>query len=298
MRDNRVFFQLMGGLGNQLFIYFAGQYFQREVGFDVVYLNSKQSKGVFRQESSLFSFQIEHGANDDDLSRSGISLIRRFYQSGVPILGPLLKGLVKSHVYAPKDVGFDSSIRNIKSGQYVHGYFQTHKYVDSLFPQGIPALLLRKTSPWLGSMLYEMNLVKPIVVHVRRGDFRNLSNTMGLLAKEYYVAGLETLLSVLGDRPVWVFSDEIHEVKSEMHGWLPDSALFVEQPLSSNAAEGLVLMSQSQGMVMSNSTYSWWAAKLGVNKHVVTPEKWFRAWQDPIDLQPIDWVRVPSKWKD
>jgi hypothetical protein len=57
-------------------------------------------------------------------------------------------------------------------------------------------------------------------------------------------------------------------------------------------------MSDATGIVIANSTYSWWAAKLGRAKQVIAPEQWFRVGIAPRDLYPGNWQLVPSAWEN
>jgi hypothetical protein len=97
---------------------------------------------------------------------------------------------------------------------------------------------------------------------------------------------------------VLVFSDDIVAAKqifSQLDISLP--VQFVE-PLEDSPEETLILMSKSDALVISNSTFSWWAAQLGnKNKFVVRPSKWFRGMLDPEDLFPPEWHQQESLWE-
>jgi hypothetical protein len=70
----------------------------------------------------------------------------------------------------------------------------------------------------------------------------------------------------------------------------------VLQPRESTAAEALYLMSLGSGSVISNSTFSWWSAKLGNGGPIVAPQSWFKTLPEPLHLIPPDWLRIPSTW--
>ena len=72
---------------------------------------------------------------------------------------------------------------------------------------------------------------------------------------------------------------------------------FAESP-ENYPEETLMLMSQSDAIVISNSSFSWWAAQLGKkSKFVVYPSKWLRGMLDPEDLFPTEWHPQESQWE-
>jgi hypothetical protein len=136
-------------------------------------------------------------------------------------------------------------------------------------------------------------------IHVRRGDYSN-NPDIGMLASSYYELAIKTLL----DRgstweAVWVFSDDLPAAKLEIGDLLSvfPKVHFVEAPSSSHSFESMALMSQTSGLVMANSTFSWWGAALGRDSRlVVCPDKWFAGMEDPTDLCPPEWIRVTATW--
>jgi hypothetical protein len=289
--------QLVGGLGNQLFGYFAGEYLRASFGLNVNFIPSIQSHGVFGLPSSLLDLGIHplHLATQPQIRSATVK--RKMYSLGVRLgVGESLLSS-KLSVFRSEEVGFDSKVSRVNPGTLVEGYFQSYKYTDYVSDKTGPLVISIKTpTPWLSSQLIKVSEERPIMVHVRRGDYRNLSATYGNLDSRYYIEGIEILREKLGSRPVWAFSDEIDDVKSELGNKLPKSTVYVAQPRDSSAAEALYLMSLGSGSVISNSTFSWWSAKLRHGGPTVAPQSWFKALQEPLDLIPPDWTRIPSTW--
>ena len=96
---------------------------------------------------------------------------------------------------------------------------------------------------------------------------------------------------------MWVFSDEIDKVRVELEGHIDGNVTFVEPPAGTIAAESMMLMSMGVGIIISNSTFSWWSAILNPDARVVAPTSWFKANEDPEDLIPGSWLRQESVWK-
>ena len=61
--------------------------------------------------------------------------------------------------------------------------------------------------------------------------------------------------------------------------------------------EQLALMAKFRRIVVANSSYSWWAARLShENPKVVAPYNWYKSMKQPNDLIPDDWIQVKNKW--
>jgi len=52
----------------------------------------------------------------------------------------------------------------------------------------------------------------------------------------------------------------------------------------------------ASGIVISKSTFSYWAVMLGQLLKVICPTKWFRFGEDPEDLSPPSWYRTEGLW--
>jgi hypothetical protein len=134
-------------------------------------------------------------------------------------------------------------------------------------------------------------------VHVRRGDYSSLSKTFGLLAEEYYVNALRHLFSIHGAHRIWVFSDEVSQVKSSFKNPIWKDAEFTNFNL--NPIETILLMSKASSRIISNSSFSYWGALLAQeSKKNIVPAQWFRSLQSPAQLIPPDWNHIESVWLD
>lgn len=298
--------QLVGGLGNQLFGYFAGKYLASNLGCDVKFDISQQDKGFSAHGSSLSSFDLpEEFSNFDKGLFSPIRLAQRVSEILVyrlPLLRPLHVRFFKS--FTSTTVGFDRELDSVKPGSFVRGYFQSYVYVDAVVrTAGFKTLELAGPSDWFQKMALRAKDVKPIMVHVRRGDYAKLAEEFGLLSASYYLEGIKLVTEKLAKpAPVWIFSDELENVKNELEPALKSSNInnaivWVSEPEGTDAAESLMLMSLGCANVISNSTFSWWSAILNPQGLVVAPTKWFKGKEDPKDLIPESWMKSPSIWK-
>jgi hypothetical protein len=203
--------------------------------------------------------------------------------------------------YHSPDVGYDPQLQSITPPVKLFGYFQTWRYYQALKDQGlVPEILMKRPSSWFLDTADEFDRQgKVLGIHVRRGDYVGNSE-IGTLSVSYYEAAIKELKSrgVTWDA-VWVFSDDVPRSQNEFKNFSAESKnfVFIEPPADSHSFESLMLMSKSSSLIIANSTYSWWAAALGnPDKIIACPSKWFAQMEDPKDLRPESWIRIPSAW--
>lgn len=293
--------KLVGGLGNQLFGYYLGQAIGKEVRYDV----SDQAHGLGSQRVSI---------KDLDLPGDFGVYLNRF-SAVIPDRYKFLKRLMrklsllnqkflnKSNTYESKSVGFDSDFNFEKcSFTKIYGYFQSYLYVDAAIARksSLQSLELTNSSSWFQDVKEQIKAIDPIVIHIRRGDYLNLKNTYGILGEEYYLRAVEEINSLSGvTSPVWIFSDAPNEVKETMPKLMMLNPNVISSPNGVSDAETLILMSYASRIVIANSTFSWWAARInGSHKQVIAPEKWHRDLPDPEFLIPEHWFKLRSFWLD
>jgi hypothetical protein len=292
---------LVGGLGNQLFGYFAGLYLSRDLSVDFIPRVAKKRIGETQHAFGIESFDLPYPARGGSELSFRTSLTYRRVKRKLLILLGFSHHEAEQHskLHSAIQIGSDPDILSTKGGSVIEGYFQTYRYFSSIkneFPQG---LSLRRRSSWLEEKSLEMISLNPIVMHVRRGDYVNPKNRkIGVLSPEFFRSALKKIMTSDPNpfRPVWVFSDDLEKVKDEFEFLENMDTHFVRVPDNSDPAESLILMSQASSIVISNSTFSWWSATVSSDAQVVAPSKWFKEMDDPEDLIPNHWIRVESQW--
>lgn len=150
-----------------------------------------------------------------------------------------------------------------------------------------------------------------IALHVRRGDL--LTQTQGFQpaltvdAPDYYRTALD-VIDPMGVMAVVVFSDDPEWCKANQHeAFGREVEVWHGTPRSHVPSEyrrqkpkdwvDLTLMSQFDHLIMSNSTFAWFAAWLRPDRDVLYPSLWFGPNLDYIstDLLFVDlpWRQVP-----
>ena len=201
---------------------------------------------------------------------------------------------LRQDVFAETSFDYDERFASIARPVRLRGYFQSYRYftnvdVRTLFALGEPnprlAVIESAVGPqWIG-------------LHVRRGDYLNPSTAAyhGVCSDEYFARGLELLQSQQAEQlPVVMFTDQPDAVSERVHALTE----FVLGPdASTHESVDLWAMSHASGLVMSNSSFSWWAAFLGerADRAVVAPQPWFKALSTAAnDLLLPHWRRLDA----
>ena len=139
---------------------------------------------------------------------------------------------------------------------------------------------------------YKINAVNGISIHIRRGDL--LSRPIAVKdqpysSDEYYYEGIEIIKERDSNPELFIFSDDIEWVENNVNFDLPTTYINSKGP----DHEHFYLMSRCKHNIITNSTFSWWAAWLNKyeNKIVISPKWWYR---DPEINSKIIWI--PKNW--
>ncbi len=295
----RVTVYLFGGLGNQLFQYFAGLATAEAIGAKLYLKPYGQTSAVGREgEVGIAAFMTE-GMTVPAATPQWFQekLLRRFIN---------LFGQVRLRRFSLRCGFYFSHLFDLATLKYGHprhirliGYFQDIKFLDFLEHRNKrEALQLVNPSPWFVKLQDQANKSKPIIVHIRRGDYLNHTETIGVLDFSYFKNALD-LIPQNKDSNYWIFSDSAEAAKDFVNfAELPDMRTrIIQAPPDSPDAESMLLLTLGSALIISNSTFSWWGAYLNKNADfIITPKKWFKALRDPADLVPGNWITCESVW--
>lgn len=285
-------FQLAGGIGNQLFQFAAGLSYasisEKHLVFDISKIGSgtsKRTENIFDYFSVIGPDAINYSITSSSVPKFVDSVVYRFKPAAY------LESKLRN-VYSSPVIGFDENLYNASKSSHFRGYFQSHKYIDNLQELGMRiSFRENEYSEAHANLLNHIDFQNDVAIHFRRGDYLNHSSTIGLLGSEYF---RKALLHFKPNTRVYVFSDE-----DLLPTEFSQGSRFVRTPemLAENSVETLSLLSKFENLIISNSTFSWWAASLGSeSKNVVYPDPWFRSLMEPDALIPVGWTRIPSVW--
>lgn len=145
-------------------------------------------------------------------------------------------------------------------------------------------------------LLESINKTNSVCVHIRRGDYNNKGNEwLQVCDLRYYQKGIDVIKGMTNNPNFFVFSnthDDIEWIKKNYD--LGVCPIYVD--MSNPDYEEFRLMSSCKHFIISNSTFSWWAAFLSrsENKVVIAPKRWNN--KDPQELTASmyleTWIKV------
>jgi hypothetical protein len=269
---------LMGGLGNQLFQIATAYAYAKENGLELAlplewsdrpdrpsvwstYLDISKWKNILSwEEYSQTSWQI--------INEAGYEF------SPLPIThAPLIK---------------------------LHGYFQSGLYFaaykDELRVLLQPSLLLLAESD---HFLKESGIDNVnegwIVAHVRRGDYVTFADYHLVCGPEYYKGARAVIEAKTGIQRVCWITDDSEWVKATLRDEGRGDVV-----ISGDATVDFTHLTQFKHMILSNSSYSWWAAWLNPRDYkdrvICCPNKWFAS-QGPQAFNTVyeaEWLRIDT----
>ncbi len=309
--------KLYGGLGNQLFQLAGGlciagsrkltleidfnstdgsiSEYRLPTGTDVKFLDSRDLR--IKLYSKLCNLQLRISTN------AAPNLKKRIAKIFLRILLTLILSLRNKRpikLLDPKGLGY-SDLSSSSNHQYLIGYMQSYIWTEnSDVLNQIKEMQLRNRNTGLESLLYDMKSKKILAVHVRLGDYL-VNPKFGQLNQEYYRRSIKMGLDRKEYDCIWVFSNDMVRAKSLLN-FLNECSLEVNWVDDSNfsAPELLSLLSSCNGIVLANSSFGWWSARISRNstKFISAPNPWFAEIDSPRLLIPQSWVLVDSLYRN
>ncbi len=177
-------------------------------------------------------------------------------------------------------------------GMELNGYFQSEKYFDiQLVQESFQPN--KHIQEHLDKLRGSLDIDNAVSIHVRRGDYLNLSDHHPALPVEYYIAAVEQFpgreLAIFSDDPDWC-----EKVLCQVLAPYCTDACVVR---GADETIDLYAMARCKDHIIANSSFSWWSGFLGVNpdRRVIAPKQWFGpayAHMSTEDLIPERWERL------
>lgn len=287
--------KLKGGLGNQLFIYFAAASLagrnNAKLMVDTSEIGNAETFRFFGLDNINLPFSYQ-------LIEPRCTFRNRLLRKILRELRNFRHRLLRDFVHSSEEIGF-VSLNDLKSNSgviYLDGYYQTWRFYAELEDLYGPNVV----QPKINSSSYlehidEMKSKNVLAMHIRRGDFLKFKETIGVLSLDYYRDVLLEAKRLNPNVEVWAFSDDLEflqQIKNYLGiDYLPEGTTALTE------IESLFLMAAANVIVTSNSTFSWWAATLSEKEtKIYCPDPWHKSALVPYELIPPNWMRMESKW--
>ena len=287
---------ISGGLGNQLFEIVAGLSLQTRLRHalivDTRFMNEARQPrryvlplllGDFRSTSRVEHFLIR---------------VARWLAHRMRLVSFLRTNPLWSYVVDPDHEGAFSLLDDIRSKFIIlEGYWQalqpSEERID-LLRRSLRSI--EKLSEAAQQLIRPLSSRTTLAVHIRRGDYvqdKLAFDFHGVCGKEYYDRAARLVEERRTVRSIYVFSDDIEWARENLQFEL--ATTYVSSQKSLTDVEEFLVMTHCHHFCISNSTYSWWAARLSSapDKIVVAPARWFSfsaASAGP--AMPSDWIRL------
>ena len=300
---------LMGGLGNQLFQLALGLNFAKtnQVNLIPILGNSRRNS---LGEVEISSLNLSQNVTIQEISALNSRMVSLGLACGLRVSTSreskyLIMALEKAIPIAMRNTklriafarGGGSGISELQEPDVFYvGYFQSHKFAaDKNVFSKLMNLSPKTSSQSLEEMVQRVQASRPILLHVRLTDYLRESS-FGLPAQTYYREAIKRVSEACGDVDIWVFSDD----PSRALSYLPKEFMdrYRLAPAFEETVHTFELMRHFSGFIVANSSFSWWAAHLRMDRNavVIHPWPWFKtSLHDKEDLVPEGWIEVASK---
>jgi hypothetical protein len=282
---------IAGGLGNQLFILAAA------------WDQARRLNCPLYVDRSHFAVAGTHRYGLGEITVPAIELSPRESWRSVRINSERVLPLptTLSRVFIERNAdAYQPGIEKVAPGTTLLGYFQSPRYFERVRGDLLHAMWDTAETDAETARIREIADRPAITLHLRRGDYLAVPTERQFIASVDYALRAIRLLRREGvDLPVRVFSDSVELVKSELSG-APGDFEFVDDDRVLGTWATLKAMASGKAMIMSNSSFSWWAAEMmqsrsGALVPVVAPRPWTIGGTAKADLLHRDWITLDAR---
>lgn len=299
----RLFTQIKGGIGNQLFCYASARGLALANNAELII----DAKSGFRSDHL---YKRQYSLNVFNISAPKASLLQRMepfgrLRRGIKRRFNKLLPLPRRRYIFQEGVQFDSEILSLRLQEgdtYFDGFGQSEDYFSD-FESIIRNDLIFK--PPLDDQNQKISTIiksgNSVAIHVRWFSPGNMESG-DHIAMQYYQEAISRIIATVSNPHFFIFSDQmVITIKLLLPLLSKQLVTYVEHNNSEKMAYAdLWLMSQCQHFIIANSTFSWWGAWLGEQRNVsqiyapgkyVNPSQSITAWGFD-RLIPDRWVTL------
>jgi hypothetical protein len=263
LKEIQVF--LRGGLGNQLFQYATGLAISEITGKRLILRSDLLPEyedsigGVSRWPNQIDTFNHSGEIRSRSFQPREKTNLKGKIMQGMRVVGDQVPWVCSALGWVSSENSVPALPRNMNRIRLVNSYVA---YKQRAWAQRIRLRTeirnVKDPSPEFIQTSKVITSIRPIVFHIRQGDYLGLERIFGSLPEVYYRSALKALNIANNSAPKWIFSDSPNQIsRSLLQALNPDRVIGPRE--MSKPVENLVLMSLGRSLIAANSTFSWWA---------------------------------------
>lgn len=252
------------GMGNQLFNYACGYATARRDN-DTLMLDTSECDNSTLRDFELDNFHLKYDARESFPNRTVWQKIYKRLRRNLKYRVIKERGAYAHEHYAPADVDTRIYRKKRLRNKYLHGYWQYlpyfEEYLDEILAMMTPAY---EQSDTVKQMILEFQTTNTCAVHVRGGDIVGPGRT-------FFEKALERMGREQPGVRFIVFTNDMERAKEALP---KDGVTYIADMGKFSDVDEFFLMAACRNQIISNSTYSTWAAYLNPNpeKKVIMPD--------------------------
>ena len=297
---NKIIVRIRGGLGNQLFGYAFGRQvainLAAELILDGTTSFNKYDK-IYKRVFELDKFNTSYTFANNKFQLHPFEKIQRNYLKAISYFKNFNDKIYINNF----NFGYDKRFDNITSidVRYLDGMWQSEKYFIKIKHLLQNEITLNKSLDQINdSIIHDIRCHNSVAIHVRWFDEIE-SDEYHNIDKEYYKKSIKRIQDSIINPKFYIFSDDPNKVKYKINLDSLNYKIIDNNMKPSNNYKDLILMKECMHQIIANSTFSWWAAWLNLNKDkiVICPKKnilfdrkittW--GFQDQL---PDEWIKI------
>lgn len=282
-----VIVHLSGGFGNQLFSYAFG------------YAVAKIRNDRFCIDSAIQD--ADWFFRNPDILKMNITYDKRITY---PIRRKIWDRALFNKINFQKNIGWGTKIlteevlrqeerplefcKNIKADIYLKGNWESESWFSNVADEIREMYVFKEPLSDSAMKIYDEICGCPdaVTIHVRRGDYVGIGVA---LEPDYYIRAMEEIAKQVKTPEFYCFSEDMEWVK-EAFRQVSFKMHYPEYKSEDKGVEDFRLLTAGKHQIISNSTYSWWAAYLNRNaeKKVVVPCREDSGWNS--EFAQKEWI--------
>lgn len=289
--------RIWGGLGNQMFQYALGYTVSRNNN-DTLKLDTsffKDNHNSRQTERTLDLFKLPISSKDEIQYGSELGFIIKMLKNpyinyAIRKLLPISFSVGKYTYVKEHHLEYIPWLEQEKRKYiYYDGYWHSEKYFRIYRKDLIKQFTfsnIRIENEYANLCDNHID-AETVAIHIRRGDYISQKNP-NARGVDYYRNAIEKIKTLTHTPRFCFFSDDL--------GWVAENFYDVDNSILANKnrvlsdIEEFQLMAKCKHQIISNSSYSWWAAWLNQNqeKIVVVPKEW----KNKKDMMLEEWIKI------